>query len=322
MHVARAHSSLTYDFAGPFFGAISVGRPTGESIMHIFRRGTGGVCVFFIAVLAGAFVFGEERPKRPDSQAAKLGPNPPPNMAKHALGSTDPWETATLKARLDDIEVSVIDAVIGKVRLEEFGERALSKDPELQIKLRLFNKHATKKHDYLGWGSKLIFDEHPGHLEDNLGNKYKRISPSFGTKIVGQLVDGESLYPEKSVTDLLVFEPPVDAAEYLKLILPAEALGGKGDLHIRIDLKPKAPPPPPPPTPEELARREAARAKAVEEAKMEEAENQKRRARGRLKLGKDMLKLKKRDAARKYFQQVIDEFPDTPEADEAAKLLK
>jgi hypothetical protein len=42
------------------------------------------------------------------------------------------------------------------------------------------------------------------------------------------------LYPGKTITDELLFEPPVDGCDYLDLALPAENVHGQGILHIRI----------------------------------------------------------------------------------------
>ena len=51
--------------------------------------------------------------------------------------------------------------------------------------------------------------------------------------IIGQ-VQSESVYPGKSIDDLLVFELPVEKAKYLRLELPASAFHGEGKLRIQI----------------------------------------------------------------------------------------
>jgi hypothetical protein len=68
--------------------------------------------------------------------------------------------------------------------------------------------------------------------------------------ITGQL-EATVLAPEKSVTDLLVFDRPADKTEYLKLELPGANFGGAGKVKLKIPrafvvAKVAAPPPPPP----------------------------------------------------------------------------
>ncbi len=47
-------------------------------------------------------------------------------------------------------------------------------------------------------------------------------------------VDRESIYPGKAITDVLIFELPVENAEHLDLELPAENFGGTGMVRLRI----------------------------------------------------------------------------------------
>jgi hypothetical protein len=46
-----------------------------------------------------------------------------------------------------------------------------------------------------------------------------------------------SVYPNKPVTDVLVFELPLDTATHLDLELPATNYGGKGMIRFRIPMK-------------------------------------------------------------------------------------
>ena len=54
-----------------------------------------------------------------------------------------------------------------------------------------------------------------------------------GKATKGQLIR-ESIYPGKEVTDVLIFEQPVDKASELKLELPAANFGGEGFIRIKI----------------------------------------------------------------------------------------
>ena len=71
-------------------------------------------------------------------------------------------------------------------------------------------------------------------VKDNFGNSYKRFTIGLGEEIPGQIVAETSIYPEKTVEDLLVFEPPLENIEYLHLELPAAACGMTGALRLEI----------------------------------------------------------------------------------------
>ena len=163
----------------------------------------------------------------------------PPVTAKKApkpQESADPWETAGNTASDNVVRVRVLSAKIGKVPLKDFSsDEATSKDDLLMISLEIENLSKSKKLDYRGWaGGRIGFGGSAATLEDDAGNAYKRIG--FGiSKVVGQQ-ESESLYPSKSLGDVLVFEVPVDAAKTLRLTLPSKTYGGDGDLHIVIPI--------------------------------------------------------------------------------------
>ena len=69
-------------------------------------------------------------------------------------------------------------------------------------------------------------------LWDNHSNTYRRVG--FGVARPKGQVRINSIYPGKSLEDLLVFEVPVDAAEYLLLQLPAKNLGQQGAFRFQI----------------------------------------------------------------------------------------
>ena len=71
-------------------------------------------------------------------------------------------------------------------------------------------------------------------LTDNFGNTYKPVRFDLGTQVSGQISAATSVYPGKEVEDLLVFEPPVDNVQFLRLQLPAAAFGGSGELRLQI----------------------------------------------------------------------------------------
>lgn len=80
----------------------------------------------------------------------------------------------------------------------------------------------------------IAFDRDFATLRDNFGNSYKRIHFGIGTRVVDAVERSESLYPGKSLKDVVVFELPIDTAQYLNLELPAINFGGEGMIRFRI----------------------------------------------------------------------------------------
>jgi len=146
------------------------------------------------------------------------------------------WASAKNAVRQGDIELRVMRVLTGKVPLRSgFGDgESSSEDDLLAIHLEMINRSQNKKIEYRSWlGRDIAFSRDYATLQDNFGNTYKRISFGFGTKIVGH-TESESIYPGKSLGDVLVFELPIDTAEYLRLELPAKNFGGEGMLRLQI----------------------------------------------------------------------------------------
>lgn len=146
------------------------------------------------------------------------------------------WASAKNAVRQGDIELRVMRVLTGKVPLRSgFGDgESSSKDELLAIHLEMINRSQNKKIEYRSWlGRDIAFSRDYAALQDNFGNTYKRISFGFSTEIVGHTESG-SIYPGKSLGDVLVFELPIDTAEYLRLELPAKNFGGEGMLRLQI----------------------------------------------------------------------------------------
>ena len=142
--------------------------------------------------------------------------------------------------RQGDLQVQISKISIGRVPLETrtgwlWVQDSWSQDNLLMIQLELLNTSPTRKLEYRPWSGKDIsFERDYATLRDNLGNSYKRIGFGLRSLPVGAVEQSESIYPKKSVTDVLVFELPVDTAEYLRLELPAKNFGGTGMLRLQI----------------------------------------------------------------------------------------
>jgi hypothetical protein len=136
-----------------------------------------------------------------------------------------------------DMAVKIQSLTIGKTPLVSAigrDKEGTSKDELLMISIMVKNQSEGKKVDYQSWaGERISFASDFAKLSDNFDNTYKRVSFGGMNKPKGQL-ERESIYPGKEVSDVLVFEVPVEKASELKLELPAKNFGGDGFLRIKI----------------------------------------------------------------------------------------
>ena len=145
------------------------------------------------------------------------------------------WTNAANAVQQGDIQVRVTDVSVGKVELERmFGDMAQSQDELLIITVQVNNLSSAKKLDFRTWrGGDFSVGRDVASLCDDNSNSYKRITFGASSVPVGG-VSRESVYPGKSVTDVLVFEVPVDVAQWLHIELPAGNFGGEGMIRLEI----------------------------------------------------------------------------------------
>jgi hypothetical protein len=141
--------------------------------------------------------------------------------------------------RLGDLQVRITETAIGKVPLKDaFRQGTTSEDNLLMVKLELLNINPTKKVEYTSWAGKDIsFNRDDATLKDNFGNTYKRVGFGSTSYPVGAVGWSTSVYPDKAITDVLVFEVPLEKATYLDLELPAQNYGGEGMVRFRIPMQ-------------------------------------------------------------------------------------
>lgn len=161
-------------------------------------------------------------PARP---AAPTPPAPP----------VEQWTSAANAVKQGDVQVRITAVSIGTVALKDmFGDSKESQDELLTITLQVSNLSSGKKLDFGTWrGGDFSFGGDSASLTDDNDNTYKRINFGVSSTPVGG-VSRESVYPGKSISDVLVFEVPVDAAKWLHLTLPADNFGGEGMLRFEI----------------------------------------------------------------------------------------
>jgi len=151
-----------------------------------------------------------------------------PNRAK--------WTPATQEVEQGDVQVRVVSASVGIIPLQGGFSSSVPESSEsyLKVVLEVSNLSQNKKVDFTTWmGRDFSLAHDYASIRDEHGNVYKRIDFGLGTRAQGQFEQG-SIYPAKSVADVLVFQPPVSDAEHLYLELPAGNFGGEGLLRFQI----------------------------------------------------------------------------------------
>lgn len=146
-----------------------------------------------------------------------------PVAKERAVATTD-------TAELDGLQVQITEASVGRVELRHLGEKSQSEERLLIVKVRLRTANDTRKYDYRPWHGSLFGS--PG-ATDNFGNQYKPIDFGFANTITGRS-RADSVSAGSPLTDVLVFERPLDKAEYVDLDLPGENVGVKGTFRFRI----------------------------------------------------------------------------------------
>ena len=115
---------------------------------------------------------------------------------------------------------------IGIAGKQEFG-------PFLCVTLQVTNTSPAKKVDFEGWSRDAQFVGPHCSLADEHGNQYKQMRSGIGGKWDGQVLS-QTIAPQGAMTDVLIFEPPVDAANELRLEIPAESLEREGWFRFSI----------------------------------------------------------------------------------------
>lgn len=172
-----------------------------------------------------------------------VGSSPSPqnkeNSPSVSLAAPSPprqeWADANQAVRQGDVQVRVAKVAIDFVQIKDFGS-SQSKDKLFIVSLAITNLSPTKIVDYKGWGAReLDFSgEDRAGMKDDTDNSYKRVHFGLGSRIEGQVFGNESIYPNKTLNDIVIFEPPTDAAKFVLLELPASGFGGNGMLRIKI----------------------------------------------------------------------------------------
>lgn len=163
-------------------------------------------------------------------------------MDAQARGEVTPddgtWLPADTAVRVDDVVVQIKRVSVGKIKLKDgIGGGGVSQDNLLKIDIEIANVSDTRKASYRTWGShpfSLSITTEKARLRDNFQNRYALVNFGALNEVEGSIKTAESIYPGKSVQDVLVFEEPIDKAEYLDLELPGDHIGKTESIRFRI----------------------------------------------------------------------------------------
>lgn len=173
-----------------------------------------------------SFDFLENVQREDKTQAVPQGPQ---------SGSTPLGDSVTVSG----LEVRITEAAVGKVPyelkhiFEGRVEPRLTEKELLRLTVTTKNVDPTLKYEYLPWQDG--FGGSGGaNVRDNFENRYHQVpaGPAAQARYDGGVLATMSLRPGMSVTDVVVVEPPIDAAEHLVVTF---AFGNRGEARFRID---------------------------------------------------------------------------------------
>jgi hypothetical protein len=155
-------------------------------------------------------------------------------VASQPVAETDWVDASTYAVQKNALRVQVVSAKVGSVELKAKAVKRYSPDKLLAIRVRV---------SYLGVGAPLTYErwadlsrspsKHPPTLTDNLMHPYTQKAFDPAWSVVGRW-EKNSLAVGHDFTEVLVYPVPAGTIEYLRLQLPASALGGEGEFRFQI----------------------------------------------------------------------------------------
>lgn len=136
------------------------------------------------------------------------------------------------KITIGGVELSLQAPQVGRIAGTHLGQPGKSEDEHFSVKVRLHNRDTTGKREYTSWNFQRAFGSN-ATLTDDLGNLYKLVRFEMFSEVVGQ-IKRASLYDDKPVSDLLIFQRPIPRAKVLILELPLTRCGGEGAVKFHI----------------------------------------------------------------------------------------
>lgn len=112
----------------------------------------------------------------------------------------------------------------------------------LIVSVGIKNNSEFKKVDFTGYVfqndlSSLRYEDYSIYATDDFGNKYESPKSSALYRTISGNLVSESIYPKKSVVDLIHYEKPVKGVSWVYLELPMKNIGEEGVMRFKIPAK-------------------------------------------------------------------------------------
>lgn len=148
----------------------------------------------------------------------------------------DTWVDASLgTVQQNDVRVRVASATVDFVKFKSPPADSGPRVKRLLLALRVTSVNYTQPLSYETWADPATpSGKYEPRLTDNLNRVYRRVPLGAGAEVEGVSAN-KTLTGGRPISDLLVFElPQLDQVAYLRLELPAAAIGATGMLRLQI----------------------------------------------------------------------------------------
>ena len=230
------------------------------------------------------------------------------------------WNAHNEVARVGDFEVAIIETSLGKVTVKDAatGKEYVTETDLVLVKIIVTNVNDNRKVNFSAWSS-AAYKAQEASLHDNFGNDYDRMKFKSDRQPDGAGPAVVSFYPRKSLHDTIAFEPPINTATHLDLVLPGmnfeeRRLAARFRIPLDTVRGSRA---------FEAARYERIRAASKDAPKEETVPERTASAidpAKRLAQAKALLPTSPA-VARRWLREIMEKHPNTPEAREAKTLL-
>jgi hypothetical protein len=202
-----------------------LGFPIAGSSVNVVALGLVGLWFLVCAgMFSGMKQFGEELQQAGVELAKEMKEQQEREAAEWVDASQDAATHGDVRVRVKSVTLSPVDLVD--------GNGAKSPSNYLVIRLSIENTSAAVDVNYKGWSGNSGFGPDAATLKDKLFTTY--LAATFHQKVKGQVRNSRPIAAGQSLEDVLVFQPPLNNPDELRLELPATTFGGMGKIKFRI----------------------------------------------------------------------------------------
>ena len=142
------------------------------------------------------------------------------------------WASASQAVQQGDLRLKIKSVEVKRPKVQGTFDVKLANNNALVVEIELTNLSSGRKLNYKTWRDD-SYTSGVAKLKDNFDNIYKRVGYGYTVTPIGGVVS-ESIYPSKTLNDVLIFEEPVKTIKWLHLELPCSFFGGEGFFRLEI----------------------------------------------------------------------------------------